>query len=273
MKTIRKFTIVLAVLFLTGCEDVISVDLDTAAPKLVIDASIDWVKGTTGNEQKIKLSTTTGYYSSTFPTVSGATITVENTASAIFDFIETAGTGEYICNNFQPVMGETYTLTILLNGEIYTATETLTGVPSIEAEVIQNNDAGFGGDEVEILTKFQDNATEQNNYLFSHKSNRVAFPEYEVEDDENDNGNLITMYYSNKDLKPGDLMNIKLYGISRRYYEYFNKLLLASGGDSGPFPSTPVAVRGNIINETNFNNFAFGYFRLSEVDVKKYTLQ
>ncbi|NHN25278.1 DUF4249 domain-containing protein [Flavobacterium jejuense] len=273
MKTLIKIIIGLTGLFLTGCEEVVQVDLETGAPKLVIDASIDWVKGTMGNEQKIKLSTSTGYYSSSFPTVSGASITVENSSSVIFDFIETPGTGEYICDNFQPVIGETYTLTILLNGQVYTASENLISVPNIEDNVIQNNDAGFGGDEVEVLAKFQDNGSEENYYLYRHKSNRVAFPQYQVENDQNVQGNQITMYYSNKDLVAGDPLNIKLYGISRRYYEYFKKILLASGNDDSPFPSTPAAVRGNIVNQTNFNNFAFGYFRLSEVDVKDYVIQ
>lgn len=273
MKIAIKILIITIGLFLTSCEEVITVDLDTAPPRLVVDASIDWVKNTTGNEQKIKLSTTTGYYSPTFPTVSGATISVSNSASTVFNFIENTGTGEYICTNFQPVIGDTYTLTIVLNGETYTASETLVNAPVMEVNVIQNNDAGFGGDEVEVLTKFQDNGAEQNFYLYRHQSNRVAFPQYQVEDDDNDNGNLITMYYSNKDLKPGDIMNIKLYGTSKRYSEYFNKLLLASGNDDSPFATTPTKVRGNILNTTNSKNFAFGYFRLSEVDTKDYTLQ
>ncbi len=273
MKISFKILILLTIVFFTSCEDVIHVDLETAAPRLVIDASIDWEKNTTGNEQKIKLSTTTGYYETEFPTVSGATIFVTNSANVIFNFIENPGTGEYICTDFQPVIGETYALTIHLNGETYTATETLINVPNIEPEVVQNNDAGFGGDEIEILTKFQDNAAEQNNYLICHKSNRVAFPEYQVEDDENDNGNLIAMQYSNEKLKPGDEINIKLYGISRRYYDYFNKLLLASGNDGSPFSTTPTKVRGNIINQTNSKNYVYGYFRLSEVDTKDYTIQ
>lgn len=273
MKIAIKILIVTIGLFLTSCEEVIHVDLETAAPRLVIDASIDWVKGTSGNEQKIKLSTTTGYYSPTFPTVSGATIFVTNSANTVFNFIENAGTGEYICTNFETVIGETYTLTITLNGETYTATETLVNAPTMQADVIQNNDAGFGGDEVEVLTKFQDNGAQENYYLYRHQSNRVAFPQYQVEDDNNDNGNLITMYYSNKDLKPDDIMNIKLYGISRRYSEYFNKLLGASGNDDSPFATTPTKVRGNIVNQTNSKNFAFGYFRLSEVDTKTYSVQ
>ena len=273
MKIAIKILIVTLGLFLTGCEEVISVDLDTAPPRLVIDASIDWKKNTTGNEQKIKLSTTTGYYSPTFPTVSGATIFVTNSTNTVFNFIENSGTGEYICTNFQPVIGETYTLTITLNGETFTATETLINAPNMEDNVVQNNEAGFGGDEVEVLTYFQDDGNQQNNYLYSHKSNRVAFPQYQVEDDENDQGNRITMYYSNKDLKPGDMMNIKLYGVSKRYFEYFHKLIIASGNDDSPFATTPTKVRGNIVNQTNAKNFAFGYFRLSEVDTKNYTIQ
>ena len=79
MKLLQKI-IILAVglsvgLFVTGCEKAINVPLKTASPRLVIDASIDWVKNTSGNDQKILLSTTTGYYSSEFPSVSGAVVT------------------------------------------------------------------------------------------------------------------------------------------------------------------------------------------------------
>jgi len=261
------------ILSFAGCEDVIHVGLDTETPRLVIDASIDWVKGTSGSEQKIKLSTSTGYYNSEFPTVSGATVLITNTANTVFNFTETPGTGEYICHDFQPVIGETYNLTITLNGETYTATEKMIDVPSMESTINQNNSGGFGGDEIEITSFFQDDGSRENYYLYCYKSVRVAFPEYEVEGDENDQGNLITMYYSDEDLKPGDLVNIKLYGISKRYHDYFNKILLSSGESNGPFPSTPAAVRGNIINQTHFNNYVFGYFRLCEVDIKDYTVQ
>ena len=55
MKLLQKILILSITLFLTGCEDVISVDLDTAPPKLVIDASIDWVKNTAGNEREVSV--------------------------------------------------------------------------------------------------------------------------------------------------------------------------------------------------------------------------
>ena len=256
-----------------GCEDVVTVDLETAAPRLVVDASIDWEQNTTGAEQKIKLTTTTGYYSATFPTVSGADITVRNTAGTIFEFVETPGTGEYVCGNFEPVIGETYTLTILLNGQTYTATETLTPTTPIEEQIEQNAEGGMAGDEMEITYYHQDDGTRVDYYLYSVRTPRLAFPDYEIEDDDDVQGNLIPVYYAHEDLVAGDVINIKLYGISRRYYEYFYKLLTATGNDGMPFQPVPNVVRGNVVNQTNPVNFAFGYFRLSEVATRSYTIQ
>ncbi len=274
MKIFRNYLVILLSFCLLSCvEKVIDLNLETAEPKLVIDASIDWVKNTSGNEQKIKLTTTTGYYNDEFPIVSGANILVTNSSNMIFRFIENPGTGEYTCTDFQPALGETYTLTISFNGETYIATETLMSVSSIENNIEQTNTGGMGGDEVEITYYYQDDVAQQNNYLYSIKNPRVAFPEYEAENDENNQGNLVPVYYSNKDLKPGDVINIKLYGVSKRYYDYFRKLLAASGADTGPFPTTPSSVKGNILNQSKSENFAYGYFRLSEVDMKDYTIQ
>jgi len=273
MKNILKCLVVSCCFFLLSCTKVVKVDLETAAPKLVIDASIDWVKGTTGHEQKIKLSTTTGYYSTTFPAVSGADIVITNSANTVFSFIENPGTGEYICSGFHPVIGETYTLKVVLNEEIYTATETCISVPDIENNIEQNDNGGFGGDEVEITYYYQDNGNEENYYLHRILSPVSKFPDYKAKDDGKSQGNLMQEYFSDKDLKAGDMINIRLYGISKRYYDYFRKLLAASGAESGPFQTPPGSVRGNIINQTHFANFAYGYFRLSEVDVKDYTVK
>ena len=273
MRIIRKITVLLIGLLLTACEDVIDVDLDTATPRLVVDASIDWLKNTSGNEQKIMLSTTTAYYSTEFPSVSGADVTINNSKGSVFEFIETQGTGEYVCTNFEPVIGEVYTLNILLNGVRYTASEELVATPPIEDTIEQNNTGGFGADEIELTYYYKDDGTQENYYLFGIKDSHIVFPQYSVEDDENNQGNLTPVYYSNKNLETDDPVNFKLYGISKRYYEYFKKVLVASGNDDGPFQSTPTAVRGNIINETNSADYTFGYFRLSEVDNKDYNIQ
>ena len=273
MKTFQIILILTIGLFTIGCDDVIYVDLDTAQPKLVIDASIDWVKNTTGNEQKIKLSTSTGYYNTQFPTVSGATIFITNSASTVFNFTEIPNTGEYVCNDFVPIIDETYTLTVTLNGEIYTAVETLIGTPVIENTINQNNSGGPNGDEIEIEFFYQDNGLQENYYANSVKTNYTTFPQYSINSDEFFQGNQIVQLYSHEDLKADDILSIKLFGISKRYYNYFSKILKASGNEGGPEGSTPLNVSGNIINQTNSADYALGFFRLSEVDTMSYVVQ
>ena len=273
MKLLQKIIIISAALFATGCEKVITADLKTASPKLVIDASIDWVKNTTGNKQKIVLSTTTGYYSPEFPGVSGAVITVTNPSNTVFEFVETPGTGQYICSNFLPVIGQTYNLKIVLNGQTYTASETLTPVPKIEDNIDQNSKGGETSDEMEITFYYKDEANQVNSYLTSVTQPYTAFPEIEIEDDEHTNGNVMQESYSHEKLKAGDKIDIKLYGISKSYYNYMFKLIQASGNDGNPFPTTPGTVRGNIINQTDSKNYALGYFRLAEMDTKSYTIK
>ncbi len=270
----KKILYIFSVLLLISCEDVITVDLDTAAPKLVIDASIDWEKGTSGNQQLIKLTTTTGYYSNVIPSVSGAIVFVTNSANTVFNFTEEVpNTGKYICTNFEPVIGENYVLTVNYAGQTYSASEKMIAVPDI-ANVTQRNDAGFSGEDIEVKFFFQDNPTENNSYLTRYKTPVNAFPEFEAIQDRFEQGNLMFGLYSNEDLKAGDTIDYSQYGISTQYYNYMNILLGVAGTNGGsPFQTPPATVRGNIVNQTNEANYCLGYFRLCEVTKTQYVVQ
>jgi hypothetical protein len=272
----KKYTIIIALIFAfcnTSCEDVIDVNLKTAKPQLVVNAAILWQKGTLGNNQKIKLTTTTGYFDSVIPTVPGATVSVTNSSNMIFNFVEIPNTGVYECNNFIPVINEQYVLTIILNGETFTATETLKGVSNITS-ISQKNEGGFSGEEIEIKSFFNDPANTDDFYMFKFKSSVLAIPSYDIFDDSFTQGNENFGLYINEELKTGNTLDITLFGISKRYFEYMRKLTAVAGSASGgPFATAPASVRGNLINKTNSKNFAFGYFNLSETDYKQYTVQ
>ena len=273
MKTTYKLIIIAFTLFLTSCEDVVNIDLDTAPAKLVIDASIKWEKGTTGNEQTIKLTTTTDFYSNSIPVASGAIVFVRDENANQFDFVETPGTGNYVCTNFIPVINRNYTLTVIYNGQTYTATEKLMAVPTIDS-IEQNNNGGFTGNQIEVKFFFEDNGITDNFYLTQFNTSFTILPEYDVIDDEFFQGNQMFGLYSNEDLKANDQIQFTLQGISERYYNYMNVLLGIAGTNGGsPFQTPPATVRGNIINQTNFDNFALGYFRVSETDKKNYIVQ
>jgi hypothetical protein len=256
-----------------SCEDVINVDLNTAPPRLVIDASLNWQKTTTGAEQKIILSTTTSFYNKLIPKVSGASVSVKSNANLNFIFVEIPNTGEYKCANFKPILGETYTLSVVYKGENYTATETMQSVTAIES-IVQTNTGGFSGKEIEIEISFKDPST-KNFYLGKFFPDFYKFPSYSILKDEFTNGNLKKWQFGDEDLKQGNSIAITHYGISESYYNYMNKIISisSSSGGGSPFQTPPATVRGNILNQTNSNNYALGFFSVNEVVVTNYIIK
>jgi hypothetical protein len=278
MKNIKLFiTLIIASFTVMSCEEVVDVDLDTTAPKLVIDASIKWEKGTTGTTQKIKLTTTTDFYSNTIPVATGASVTVTNitvSTPVTYLFIEDGQTGEYICANFNPIINNSYTLTVVYKGETYTSTSQFMATPEI-VKTEQTLKPGFGGENYyEIKFYFQDNGSENNYYLVGLKNEKIAYPEYGVISDEFFQGNLMFAIYGDDDLKKGDVVAYSVQGITEKYSNYMNKLLNIAGSDGGnPFATPPGTLRGNIVNKTNPDEYPFGYFHLSEIDSDSYTIQ
>ncbi|OBX21363.1 uncharacterized protein DUF4249 [Gelidibacter algens] len=273
----KKILIILSLIAFVSCEDVITVDLETEAPRLVIDANINWEKGTSGATQTILLSLSHGYYDNTIPKVSGATVYVTNSENSVFDFIEEPATdlnsGRYTCENFVPVLGETYTLTVIHKGQTYRSTEKLMATPDITS-VEQRSDLGLNNDEIGIKVFWNDIPNERNYYLVRFESVANAFPEYTIIDDRYNQGNVMNELYGDEDLEVGNTVNIILYGISERYSNYMGILIAAStGGGGGPFQVTPSAVKGNIVNQTNTKDYAYGYFRLGETDTLPYEIQ
>ena len=273
MQTLKYITSIILLLLLISCEDVVDVNLTTAAPKLVIDASINWQKGTDGRIQKVLLSTTTDFYSTVIPKVSGATVKITNSDNIIFNFVETANTGEYVCINFVPIIGETYFLTVTYKNEVYTATEIMQSVTKID-NITQVNNAGFSGKDYEIQVFFSDPPS-INYYMAKFFPDFLKAPVFQARGDEFTNGNEKSWSYSSSDLKPGNTVAITHYGISKNYYNFMNKLISISGSSGGgsPFQTPPATLRGNFINQTNLENYALGYFSLGEIDIQNYKIE
>lgn len=261
----------LFVLFFSSCEDTVNLDLETGETRIVVDAEIIWQKGTAGNQQTIKISKTAPYYNNTTPKVSGAQVRIENSNGDVFAFNETEP-GTYVCTDFVPVINMDYTLYVTAEGQNFTAVEKLTSVTPID-KVDQKIVPDFGGEDViELTFYYQDPENEVNYYLTDYQADFLLFPEYELTDDELFNGNEVRTRYSEEDkIKSGKTVNITHRGISRNFYNYMNLILEIYGGS--PFSIPPGNIRGNIVNTTNANNFAFGYFRLCEADKVAYLVK
>ncbi len=258
--------------FFASCEEVVDVDLDTAPPKLVIEAAINWEKGTTGNEQTIRLTTTTGYFENTIPTVSGAIVYITNSHNEQFNFIEVKKTGQYVCINFKPVIDEQYTLTVISRGSRYIANETLKSVAPI-TRIDQNNEGGFTGKDIEIKAFYNDPADADNYYLYKYVYPNKVKSTYYVDEDKFFNGNEFFSLSDDDDLEIGNEIEITHSGISKQYFNYMSILVSIAGSNfGGPFQSPPATVKGNIVNVTTKENYPLGYFSLCETHTVKYKI-
>jgi len=277
---IKYILLTLSILFIS-CNDVIDLDVPNATPKLVIEASLDWEKGTLGNEQVIKLSNTKPYFdAATSDIVTGASVKVTNDDNGTeFLFID-QNNGKYTTSNFIPILNQSYTLQVIYNNETYSAQETLMPVSDI-INIEQSYEGGFDDEVLDVSIYFQDPAEEDNFYLVRFKEVGDVFAELEDISDEFINGNLIDTWFEKEDdddtneepFIPGDIVNIDLHGISQRYHNYIRLLIEQSNSGGDPFSAVPAALRGNCINKINPDNYALGYFRLTEVTKVSYTFQ
>ena len=269
----KKIIFIIIVIFTYACEDVIDLDLPTSKPRLVIDASINWLKGTSGNEQQIKLSLTAPFFDADVPPANGATVIITDNNDNSFEFIEDGDTGIYINSAFIPEINGEYNLTVLYKEETYVASEILQPVSEI-TRVEQNLEGGFTGEETEIKAFFNDPIDEENFYFFEFTPSLPVTPTLDTFNDEFVNGNEIFGFYVEEDLDPGQSVTIKIHGVSERFYEFiFILLQQIDDGGGGPFETQPATVRGNCINLTNPDNYPLGYFRLSEVDELVYVVE
>jgi len=256
------------------------VDVPTAPPRLVIEASLDWKKGTLGNEQFIELSLSTPYFESTVSSeVTGAKVRVINNSDKSEVVFVDQNNGFYTTTSFIPILHQSYTLEVIYKNEVYLATEKLIPVTNI-TEITQSTENGFDNEAIEINITFLDPEDEENYYLTKFHDRNDLFPTLSDESDEFTNGNEMTLTYektkheNNKEdeLQPGGIVDIHLHGISQQYYNYI-RLLISQSEDGGLFAATPAEIKGNCINKTNKDNYAFGYFRLTEVDKKVYIVE
>ena len=256
-----------------SCTDVVDVDVPNAGPRLVIEASINWEKGTAGEIQTIHLSQSTSFFDNTADVpVSGAFVSViKNDDGAQFNF-EDQNDGTYIATDFVPQIGQTYTLDIVYNGRTYTATETMKSVSEID-RIEQTLEGSGDEEEIQIKVFFNDPIDIENYYLGEFNSSVNPLVTLTSLSDEFTDGNENFIEFDNEELVEAATVDVSLYGISEGYYNFISILIQQSGEVDGPFQTIPVQLKGNCINPDDPDEEVLGYFRLSEVVKTSYTIQ
>ena len=266
--------ILIVFLIITSCEDVIDIEVPNSEPRLAVDASFEFYldQDPVTIDGYLRLTMSAPFFGDTIPAVNDATVFITNLQdNTIVNFEPTGDEGFYAPVSSAIVIPEfdvSYELTVIYNNETYKAITQL--YPTTPIENIEQGDGTlFEEDETEIIVTFSDDGTQDNFYLFD-----FDFDLLEVSEDRFYQGETFTFSYFYEDMLPGQNVTIKILGIDERYFNYARLLIEQSEQEGGnPFQTTPALLRGNIINITNPDNYALGYFNLSEANRFDFTIQ
>ena len=261
-------------LLFLSCEDVVDVDIPEGEPRLAVDASFEIYlnESPISLEGYLRLTLSAPFFDDTVPPVNDATVFItnlEDNSVINFEISNTPGFYNPVADAIiNPEFNIQYELTIIYNNEVYKATTEL--FPSVPIDSIEQGDGTlFEGNETEIIVSFTDDGTRDDFYLFDFDFNLL-----EVSEDRFYQGEAFNFSYFYEDMFAGQEVVIKILGIDERYYNYAGLLIeQARQNDGGPFQTPPALLRGNIINITNPDNYALGYFNLSEANRIQFTIQ
>jgi len=268
--------VLFVIITFTSCQkEVILDNTKNITPRLVVEANINLNKDNEepSNFQTVKLTKSASFYNQEYPKVTNAKVAIYN------DEDESMGTftyddklGLYICRNFKkPTLGKKFHLKIELNGELYTASDVYT--PIINPNHIKQDS------KVSIVSiNVENSATNDFYYLFKIENsvNKKIRTTHRILEDLFYNKKLSDGNYDvflGSEFSKNDVIKISTYGISENYNEFLRQVTLASeGGSSNPFSTTTKTSRGNITNQTNKENFAYGFFSVNQFTYTEYVV-
>ena len=287
----RKILYLLFLSSFLSCEDIITPNLPTNDPILVVDA---WVNNL-NQPQKIFLSTTQDYLDSTSsPSVTGAVVKVSDDLGNVYEFVE-SDAGEYV---WQPdsiyknlgKVGTSYLLSIVQGGEEFIAHSAMNRTSTIDsvnfvrgqfpegsyyAEFWSREESGIGdaywiksykngiyqnglGD---IITCIDAGASSEGAVIDGIPfipPVRRGITRFETDDD----GNFISPF------DKGDSLYVEIHSVSFEAFDFLNKTAIQinrPGGFSELFAVSLSNVPTNISAVNNQNFPVVGFFNVSSV--------
>ena len=270
----KKLTLLfLFSIIVIGCEDVIEIELPSTTPTLVIDGNINLFETTNQPiiEGGVRLSFTADYFDTSLPTVENADVRITNLETGEEHRLLHSSNGWYTTEYSDIFSNQdaSYELVVKHENKTYRAESKIYGVSPIDS-VKQGTRTLFDGDEIEVVISFRDLNDSDNFFLFD-----LGFNDFIPIRDLFFQGSSFTFsnFYDPDQLRVGDTLNIKSYGISKQYFNYMELLLEQADANGGPFGTAAASLKGNIINETDPSENPLGYFIISKAVSKGLVIQ
>lgn len=259
MNLAKYILVFLSVLFLSSCEEKLLIDLESAEPRLVIDASL-------GDKRPcvVFLSLTQDYWNQEYPTlVGGGKVTLSDESGDTETLVELED--GYFTSQMMGVPGKTYTLTVELDGEKYVAQEFLPyPVPITDFETYKFD---TGGD-IYFYPKitYMDPKGAPNYYLYKLELNGRRLQGVNYDSDKNSDGKkkekiifFDTEENDDEALRVDDRVWVELQSIGEGAYNFYSTLSSPGGMPN----SNPVS---------NFSGDVLGMFKTYSTHYVEFTI-
>src|SRR6478735_4854778 len=251
----------IAAIVLYSCTKVISVDLNAASPKIVIEGNIYNIPG----PYRIELSKTVAFSdANVFPPVRNAVVTIVDQTANLTDLLSETSAGVYTTHTIQGIPGHTYLMTVLAEGQTYTASCTMPQPVTLDSVTFRQQ-IGRGGDNtIFALSNFQDPAGAENQYVFDMYINGTRYKKGSfIFSDRLSDGRYISnrLVTDSVYIKYADTVRINMFSVDKPVYNYFLTLanVTNSNGFQSASPADPVS---------NISKGALGYFSARTVNSK-----
>lgn len=264
--------LLLSFVLVVSCEKIIDVDLNETNPKPVFESYIE-----NDSTCYVKAAWTSSFYdNSSSPAIENAIMNIADQNGNSENLIHT-GNGIYRGSNLLGVIGNSYTLSIELDGQNYEASSTmppLTTIDSISIIPITGFFGGGGGQGPQEpqfwafvnytdSAEFVDYYAIRTTYYDSISNDYVT--DYRIADDDLSDGISTRSFTTFNRFESGDTLTVEFASIDAVTHLYFKTLedAIAGAGFQAAAPANPT---------NNFSNQALGYFGAWSKDTAQYII-
>lgn len=262
------------VLIAVSCEETVIIDTNTIEEQVIIEGLVN--DQVTGDYVKITKSRDF-YFSGDAPRVTDAIVQVSDGQGTTFPFIHNPSNDPeyqgfyYPVNPLQGSVGETYSLSVNIDGQEYGATESMLPVTTIDSLTVtldeeELEDPETPGRFYEILFFAQEPQDRKDQYLFRFYRNDsivLDFPTDIYFSDDVFLGPTIDNITIAGWYAEGDRAKVEMYSLTQEAFIFYSDLFNLINNDGGMFSPPPADPRNNL------SNGALGYFQVSAVDIEE----
>lgn len=268
-------TAIILTIFLTGCQDVIDLEVPDGEVQLVVDG---WLTDQEG-EKRVQIRTTSNYFDNTEPpAVSNALVLLKN-GKGVADTLEEKAPGVYVTSHVGQV-GETYQLYIqTAEGEEYESKpELLRAVPEISSIAYEYKEAtAFQDEGYYVSINTFEPAGVGDHYRWKQYVNgeylNKPFDLLYASDEFVDGNPILGFEVTLEPLELGDHYRIEQLSISEDAYNFLLQLQQQTAFVGSLFDSPPAALEGNIIRLDDPKKQALGFFGVSAVSAREVVIE